>query len=416
MGNNSKIRKVTLPASKSILSRALILSFIAGHFTTDTFKTIEGDCEDVINLQNVLSSLQQHLADSHSEICRVRIEEGAAPMRFFTALAASIPGTNVEISVGPTLSRRPIDELLNPLRLAGADISVSHSGGEMKLHIRGRQLKGGTVKVDSGVSSQFVSSLMMVSPLWEGETVLDLGERPPVSAAYIGLTLDMMRRYGVTPLSESNRIIISPREYSEPVITATEPDWSAAAFFYEQALLDPDTVIRFMNLRDHRDSIQGDAFCAGVYDALGVTTIYCSDGEATLTVAPGVTKAIASSSTTVNLDLSATPDLVPSLVVALAMSGIRFRFTGIGHLRHKESNRIEALTSEIRKLGIVLNAGDSDISWSGEVCEREESPEIDPHSDHRIAMAFAAVSKKDPSVKILNPEVVTKSFPSFWSM
>lgn len=399
---------VELPSSKSMALRQLVLDHICG-----LPPRVADDCDDVYNMSRAIEALQ---TVREGEKAEVYIGDGAAPLRFFTALAASSPGKTVEIVASENLSRRPVDMLVDTLVDAGGRIRKTFdSQNRMHLQIEGCELEGGDLAIDPGVSSQFVSALLMSSLLWKKGMRLSLVRNQPVSAAYIDMTINMIRRYGGVPELTDDVLAVSNEPLLPPSGVIVEPDWSAAAFFYELALLTPGREIKIHRLSPPRISMQGDAFCSGVYDALGVGTRFRPDGSAVLKADAETSRRIAESGSILNLDLGSTPDLVPSLAVALTQRGIRFSFRNVAHLRHKESNRIEALMAEFRKLGVVLSWSDDALCWHGERCEEEMNPVIDSHSDHRIAMAFGILSAAGRPLSVKNPEVVGKSYPDFWT-
>lgn len=403
---------VELPASKSMEVRRLILDQVA-----DAEPVVAGDCDDTRYLRRAIDALRANVArqEGDEEVACIYIGDGAAPFRCFTALAASTAGAEVMVKASANLSRRPMAPLLEALRQAGASIAESRDEeGCLTLRISGRRLRGGRIALDPGMSSQFVSALLMASSLWEEGLQLDLGRTLPVSSAYIDMTVGMLRRYGGEVREEEGVMSVVPGTLLSPRRDIVEPDWSAAAFFYELALLNPGTPMKIARLVPPSRSLQGDAICSGIYDALGVHTEFRADGSAIITADAAARLAVARSGSPVTLDLGATPDLVPSLAVALTQSGITFRFRGVPHLRHKECDRMEALCEEFRKMGIVLKGDGDMLEWDGTVCDEEMRPVIDPHSDHRIAMAFGVLTAAGRPIAVRQPDVVGKSFPRFW--
>lgn len=439
---------VTLPISKSIALRSLMLATVKRLREGDPSPLPplpENACADIRDLYEALMEILRvcRLSASRQDTSRegsycsssspgdaycsvpahtvIHMGDGAAPFRFLTALAASVPGIDVEIYTSTSLARRPLSPLVDALRSIGADIRYLNREGYPPLHISGRRLDGGVVTVDGGVSSQFASALLLASPLWRVAADIRLagGEEQCVSHPYLEMTRKMIH------MSD----------------TDMEPDWSAASYFYALALMRPGVDIRIQKLTPPAISLQGDAMCEQIFALLGVETLKCdpSHGGATLR---GNERQIAlmRSMGMFDTDLSDVPDLVPALAVGCCMAGIHFRFRGVDHLRHKESDRLAALHAEMEKIGFALRIETPDpyadsytdlredgthtdhtpsslstaLVWDGAILPRGESESIDTYRDHRIAMAFAMAASRLPYLSIEDPMVVNKSFPSFW--
>ena len=344
------------------------------------------DCADS---RHYLDALRLLLA-SDGEL-RVNLGDGAAPLRFFVALAASLPGKRVEADGSDQLRRRPISPLVETLRKAGAQIKYLEKEGEIPLRICGRKLTGRGIDVDTSHTSQYLSALMLSAPLWEERP--DFGSvSSAVSSSYVAMTRRML-------------------EEKTPEI---ERDWSAASFFYEIIALarvagcNLPRKLSLVPLIPPGRSLQGDSACCEIFGELGVKTVFKDDATEISYEEGEPGRRI------VELDLASTPDLIPPVVVAMVMRGIPFRITGSSHLRYKESDRGEVLKRELRKLGYELTVREDSLAYAGDLpanCERDIR--IDPHGDHRIAMAFAPVELLGLG-EIMDKEVVSKSFPGFW--
>lgn len=384
------VKEVVLPGSKSIAARALIAREVAG---SDTELLNLPDCDDTRELDAALCRLRTLRREGDremktpSEPMRINLGTGATTLRFFTALAAALPGVECVADCSDGLRRRPLKGLTEALRRLGADITFLEESGHAPMLIRGQRLKGGAVEVSTGQSSQFLSALWLVSPLMERPLMPIAEEAKTVSAPYI----EMTRR--ITEIFYGD----APRRF------AIEADWSAAAFFYEWIMLQPcGTRLRFPGLLPPGESLQGDSECAAVYSRLGVRS--CSYGGGIEIVREG------NLADRLELDLNTTPDMVPSLAAGCCAAGVPFRFNGVAHLRHKESDRLAALVAELDKAGFLLREGEDSLYWFGERCA-VSSDSFDSHSDHRIAMALAAAF---PGRKIRGAACVAKSFPGFF--
>ncbi|MDE6273196.1 MAG: 3-phosphoshikimate 1-carboxyvinyltransferase [Muribaculaceae bacterium] len=366
------------------------------------------DAEDVAGMSRAIGH-----ADSH----RVNIGEGGAPFRFFTALAASIPGLDLTLTTRRPLIRRPHAILFNTLREAGADIRSIRRPDRPPLHIIGRLLDPPPLRIDPGVSSQFISALMMAAPLWKSGLDLTFEGANPVSLPYLRMTGEVMKRFGCEVMMDDDRIRVAPGKCIAPAEYKIPTDWSAASYFYELALLLPGKRIPLQHLTPPAESLQGDAECAGIFRHLGVMTLYDSiDDHYYLYLPTSASESLKNREATYVIDLNGTPDLAPALAVGFCLAGIRFRFENVAHLRHKETDRMAALETELRKLGYVIRTGTDSMDWDGATCRPEEHPVISTYSDHRMAMAFAPAAVRYPGLTIEHPEVTVKSFPCYWEM
>ena len=398
--------EVTLPASKSISNRALALSVLSGGGARQL--TNVSDCDDTTAMLNALS-------------WPPTIDVGAAgtSMRFLTALLSIGEGTHV-ITGSERMRHRPIGVLVDALRKLGASIEYVGEEGFPPLRIEGRRLHGGSVSLPGNVSSQYISALLMIAPqLVEGLTLQLTGE--VISRPYIQMTMEMMCSFGakVEWLDDATIHVESGGYVPTPYLI--EADWSAASYWYEMVLLSENEqeTATLVGLFDQ--SLQGDSAVADLFGQLSVRSIYLSSGTQqpkTTLIRRGELPA------RLDADFTCTPDLAQTLVVTCALKGIPFRFSGLQSLRIKETDRIAALQTELRKLGVQVEVeGDSVMSWAGPVQQPEgEVPYLQPapdtlietYEDHRMAMAFAPAALVLGSIDINHPEVVSKSYPRFW--
>ena len=420
---------VTLPTSKSMAARALIIGALAGK-GPDEIKNLP-DCTDTRELSAAINSL---LAVSSRPGERIEMENpspltlhlnlglGGTSLRFFTALAASLPAVETEIDCAAPLKKRPLAPLCEALNRAGADIRYMETPGYPPLFVKGDHVPGGNREISAEISSQFVSAMIMTAPFWRDGLNLTLTGEKAVSFPYIDMTVGMMKRAGadVTVDRNEKKISVAPIPYNPESISRLSPeaDWSAASYFYELALILPDRAVRISSLTPPAESLQGDSGCEAIFSKLGVETEYLPEGGAILRCDRAKRDAIAEASKKepVRLDMSEMPDLVPALAVALCMAGIRFEIYGIGHLRHKESDRISAIQLEMEKIGFGLRSTSDTLSWSGDRVPTGENETIETYHDHRIAMAFAPAAALLPYLSIRDPKVTEKSFPEYFGV
>jgi 3-phosphoshikimate 1-carboxyvinyltransferase len=227
-----------------------------------------------------------------------------------------------------------------------------------------------------------------------------------VSRPYLQMTLSLMKMYGVDYSWESNVISIKPNKY-QPIDFVVENDWSAASYWYSVVALAENMSIELKYLLP--DSLQGDSKLVQLYKPLGVETEYVDGGV----VLSKNNKAILP--TIYNITLKEQPDLAQTLVVSCLLMNVPFKFSGLGNLKIKETDRISALINECKKLGFVLKEVEYGVlCWEGEKCNVADEIVIKTYEDHRMAMAFAPAVIKFGTITISEPDVVTKSYPSFW--
>ena len=381
--------QVSLPLSKSISNRALVLNAL-----TDGALPLKkvAKCDDTDVMVAALSS---------DEAC-VNIGAAGTAMRFLTAYYSSQPGREIVIDGTERMRHRPIAVLVDALRACGATIEYVGEECYPPLRISGKKLHGGDITLSASVSSQYISALLMIAPTMEQGLRLTL-EGDIISRPYIMMTLSMMRRWGVESEFVGNTITIAPQKYI-PIDFEVEADWSAASYWYEIAALSSgDVSLQGLNSR----SVQGDSEILKYFEGLGINTHF-NDEMVELEPSPDLVPRL-------NIDLSDQPDLAQTIVVTSCMLGIPFHITGLSTLKIKETDRLEALRTEMLKLGMVLTIEhDSELIWDGTRRPIYEFPVIDTYEDHRMAMAFAPVSIFIPGIVINNIEVVSKSYPDYW--
>lgn len=389
---------ITLPASKSISNRALIIYALSGG---NTLPQNLSDCDDT----NVIIEAIRYMPDV------IDIKAAGTAMRFMTAYLSVMRGTHV-ITGTDRMKHRPIGVLVDALRMLGADIEYVGEEGFPPLRISGRQLTGGMLEIAGNVSSQYISALLMIGPVLKDGLELRL-TGDIISRPYIDLTLWVMREFGADAEWTSGDVIsVKPRPYQRRDYFI-ENDWSSASYWYEIVALakDRDATVRLTGLMD--GSKQGDSVVKYIFSLLGVKTVFESKTTGRLQ-----TVTLKKSNRCVprlEYDFVNSPDLAQTIVATCCALGVPFHFRGLSTLKIKETDRIEALKKEMLKIGCVLkDANNSELMWDG---TRQplaaEPPVIETYEDHRMALSLAPVSLRQPIV-INNPNVVSKSYPHFW--
>lgn len=396
---------INLPASKSISNRVLVVSALCDEDGAGEIGNL-ATCDDTKVVNNAFADGLPY---------EINIGAAGTAMRFMTAFLAQRDGEEHIITGTDRMKHRPIKVLVDALRSIGASIQYVGEEGYPPLKIQGKKLKGGHLDVPGNISSQYISALLMIAPkLQEGlklHLVGDIYSRP-----YIDLTLSIMQEFGAKAYWHDNDdIIIEPTGYKKRSYIV-ENDWSAASYWYEMsALLSANN--EFMNDDDEvtiegllYSSRQGDSSIRYLFNLLGVKSVF-KDKEniSDVTLKTAITRVAKLEYDFVNI-----PDMAQTVVVTCCALGIPFHFTGLASLKIKETDRIEALKAELRKVGYVVeDRNDSELVWNGETCEPSFAP-IDTYEDHRMAMAFAPLAIKFGKIEINNPEVVSKSYPNFW--
>lgn len=326
-------------------------------------------------------------------------------MRFLTAYLSTQPG-EYTLTGSQRMKQRPVGPLVDALKQLGGVIEYLETRGCPPLRIAGGKMTGGSIKIEAGISSQFISALMMIGPVLESGLTIEL-KGHVVSATYIEMTLSLMNKCGAGASFDGRRITIPQGAYTLDSFTV-ESDWSGSSYWYQMAALLPGSEITLPNLSEK--SLQGDAALIPIFEPLGVLTTFNEDGivlRSKKRELPGK----------FTYDFTGCPDLVQTLAVTLCAMGLPFRFTGTTTLRVKETDRIAALQTELKRMGFVLTADQRGewLAWDGSRCALEPDPVIATYHDHRMAMAFAPLAIGLGKISIEDPGVVSKSYPGYWS-
>ncbi len=392
---------IVLPASKSISNRALLIRELFGEwFEIENLST----AQDTVILNNILTFLRNNKT---SGLIKINVDNAGTAMRFLTAYLAIKKGEYL-LDGSERMRERPVGHLVLALRQLGASISFLEKENFPPLLIKGKNLKGGIVKINAGISSQFITALMLIAPLLPGGMKIRL-EGKPSSAPYISMTAKMMNYFGIDVLIKKNEILINESKYQKKNISV-EPDWSSASYWYEMAAFAEEVDLTIKGLKPK--SLQGDVVVSRIFRDLGVETVFDNYG-AKLAKGIKVKKSFV-------YDFSDCPDLAQTIMATHAGLGISAKLTGLKSLRIKETDRISAMLTELRKMKINVKS-DSDIM---ELSHRDISKyhrtsdgkiiSINTRNDHRMALSFAPLAMVFGEIIIENPDVVNKSYPGFW--
>ena len=425
---------INIPASKSIVNRALIIEKLSGKSLINK-KDIS--CDDTKVLSQVLS-----LSDCRSSICHcgldpqsleyINIKNSGTAMRFMAAYLTQKVGNWLLIG-SESMQSRPIDTLVNALRTLGAEIKYYGKNGFLPVKICTKtplNPQNAELTIENSDSSQTISALMLIAPNFTNGLKINI--KNCASFPYILLTKKIMEDYGAEVQINDNQIFVlsschcglDPQSLKNSFAGANlkfvpkntthrlkigasviEADWDSAAFWYAfLATNEKHKKITLTNL--FSDSYQPDSIVKDIFEKFGIKTVF--NNSVTL---QKETKIVLPKQFDFNFEYY--PDLVPIMAVTCCFLDVKFNFSGVQHLRIKESNRLDALQNELKKCGFLLTQTENSLQWLGEKCEPQKSPKIETYNDHRIAMAFAILKQKI-NLKILNPKVVSKSYKNFW--
>ena len=390
---------IKLPASKSISNRVLVIYALSGS------KILPDNLSDCDDTEVIMAALQHNPYE-------IDIKAAGTAMRFMTAFLSVKDGEEHVLTGTERMKHRPIGILVDALRRLGADISYIGEEGFPPLRIRGHSLEGGLLEIPGNISSQFISALLLIGPVMRNGLTLRL-TGDVISRPYIDLTLWTMREFGAdAEWSDFETIVVKPVPYGQRPYYI-ENDWSGASYWYEMMALSrhKDDEIRLEGLMD--GSKQGDSSVRYIFSLLGVkSTFETTQGGVPTTVSLRHTGRCVPR---LEYDFINAPDLTQTFVVCCALLGVHFHFHGLSTLKIKETDRIEALKTEMRKLGYVIHdVNGCELIWDGERCEPSYEAGIDTYEDHRMALAFTPAAFRTGGLRINNPQVVTKSYPRFW--
>lgn len=382
--------EIFIGGSKSESNRLLILNELFDNRLQ--IKNLS-DSEDTVLLQKALTETGDTIDVHHA---------GTA-MRFLTAFFAIQENRNTVLTGSERMKQRPIRVLVEALRSMGAEIAYLEKQGFPPLLIKGRKPKKDFVELDGGVSSQFISALMLIAPKLEnGLTIRLRGET--TSLPYLKMTIKWLKKIGIRIEESQDQIKIHPEKEIQPQTLVVESDWSSASYFYSLAALSKDSEIKLNTY--FTDSFQGDASLVQIFrDHFGIET-HLNNNRLILSTINNFC------AHDFEMNLNDTPDLAQTIAVTAAGLKIKCKLTGLGTLNIKETNRLTALKTELRKVGALAEITPYSLEITG-FTEINELPFIKTYEDHRMAMSFAPLCML-MDLEVENPQVVEKSYPNFW--
>ena len=387
--NTNILKAIFISGSKSESNRMLILQKLFREITIHNLS----DSDDTHHLQAALSSQDAEINVGHA---------GTA-MRFLTAFFAIQQKRTTILSGSERMHQRPIKVLVEALRALGAEISYLGNEGFPPLKITGKQLTKDQVKINGNISSQYISALLLIAAsLPNGLRVELVGEI--TSIPYINMTLSLLNQIGITTSFEGQIIQVNPFEEANKHTIEVESDWSSASYFYSIAALSSvSSEIRLSSYK--KESLQGDAILAEIYKSFGVETVYETNSIV-------LRKTKEHNKEHLTIDLNKAPDIAQTIAVTCYGLGVSCELLGLHTLKIKETDRLEALHSELTKLGANISVTPTSL-YLNSSSEIVADVSVETYNDHRMAMAFAPLGMKIP-LEILDADVVTKSYRNFW--
>ena len=398
---------VPVPGSKSVANRALVCAMLSKDASRITGLPSGDDARVVLDVikdsGRSITNLGNEVIIGETSTLKfpgiVDAVLAGTSSRFLTAVAALFDTTSI-IDGEEVLRSRPMADLHTALESLGAEVLHLGEVGHLPVSVSRGALTGGDIRIAGNVSSQFISALMLIGPMLDEGLVIHV-DGPLVSRSYVEMTAHVMKSFGASVTIDDSSITVSSGAYRGRVY-AIEPDYSSAAFpLVAISVREGSVVIPGLAT----SSLQGDAEILPILKTMGLTCVISGDDVS-------VSRSRSQTVLPLVMDMSDCSDLVPAVAVACCMAIGESVLSGIGFIRNKESDRLGDLANELNRAGanVVVEADGLRISgpcsWNSVV--------FDTHHDHRMAMALSLLSLCAVGVQVSNPEVVTKSWPSFF--
>ena len=390
----SQKSKIKITGSKSETNRLLLLQALYPNLILEN--TSNSDDSEVMSraLNSQLTILNSQLIDVH---------HAGTAMRFLTAYFSIQEGKEFVITGSSRMKERPIKILVDALNRLGATIEYEENEGFPPLRIKGKKFTQNKVSLPANVSSQYISALLLIAPKLENGLEITL-EGSITSVPYIKMTLALLNEIGVKSSFVGNKITVCHAELVSASQFTIESDWSSASYWYAIiALSEIGTQVTLSSYKEN--SLQGDSALAEIYKDFGVETIF-KDNSIT------IHKLNDCQLPSVNYQLNNCPDIAQTIAVTCFGLGIACHLTGLHTLKIKETDRLEALKTELSKLGAIIVVSENSLTLN-QSNRFLSDIKISTYQDHRMAMAFAPLALKVPLI-IEDAEVVSKSYPTFW--
>ncbi len=391
--------KISISGSKSLTNRYLVLKEV---FECNLELINTSNSEDSELLKEAFSIIKNNTG------AIINVNHAGTVMRFLTAYLSTKEGVWI-LNGSARMQERPIAPLVETLKQLGAEIFSLGEEGYPPLKIVGKNLHGGQVEIDSSISSQFISALLLAAPLFKNGLEL-FWKTPSVSKPYIAMTIELLKQFGVETEYQAMSAKVKPIITLKPKIAQVfvESDWSSASYWYNFLLISKNKTFRLSTFVNH--SVQADCKVAELYTPLGIKTTFFENYILLERVDCNLPKKL-------EIDFSDCPDIAQTIAVASILLKIPAFFTGLQTLKIKETDRIAALQKELQKLKAPSIATKSTLEIYPTLNMMELQSlncVISTYNDHRMAMAFAPLLLLSKGITIENKSVVSKSYPNFW--
>jgi 3-phosphoshikimate 1-carboxyvinyltransferase len=386
---------IFLTYSKSISNRVLIIKALS---------------KNKFNIYNLSNSEDTKILDNFlkNQDKIIDVDNAGTVARFLTSYLSIQDGKEFILKGSKRMSERPIKELVDVLKSLGAEIKYLKKEGFLPLNIKGKNLKGGSIQILGNISSQFISSLILIAPILENGLKIKINSKI-VSETYINMTLEIIKYFGIKYKFENNIIEINKQDYISKDFYV-EGDWSSASYFFSIASFSNNCNLEINNLS--LNNLQGDSIILKISEEFGLKNEYKNN----------ILKISKDKDYIKNdnfyFDFKNYPDIAQTVAVMCLNKKGYSKLTGLKTLKIKETDRIKAICNELSKLGIkIIYDNDKIEIFSGNInnINKEQTIEFETYNDHRMAMSLVPLSLLLNSIVIKNPDVVGKSYPNFWN-
>ena len=383
-----KHANIIVPGSKSESNRLIILSSL---FENIYFENISNS-DDTNYLLNAINTKSKVINVGHA----------GTSIRFLTSYIALTTQVDIQLIGSKRMHNRPIKILVDSLRQIGASIEYLDKEGYPPILIRPAKLYAKKLQIDKSKSSQYISSLLLIAPKIEGGLEIELVGRE-TSTPYIDMTISLLKKIGVRIISRRNYFRVYESQNINNIKVHIDSDWSSASYFYSIVAMSEigySLVLSKFNIK----SLQGDSAVTEIYKQFGVKTIHIGEKIKLEKIKSDISE--------FSMDMSSNPDLAQTICVTCLGLGVKCYLTGLHTLKIKETDRLLALSNELCKFGLKVKITSDSISFTNKATLMPDIM-VDTYDDHRMAMSFACLAMKT-NIIICNPQVVTKSYNSFW--
>ncbi len=397
--NRNLVGEIKLPSSKSESNRALMIKALC-----DENITIHNlsQAEDTQLLNRCLRYIEPCSASGIPVI--IDAKNAGTVFRFLTAYLAIIPGKWL-LTGSERMQQRPINQLVESLKTLGVEIKYTGKQGYPPLLISGRNMKGGIVNLDASVSSQFITALLLISPLMPDGLEINL-KGTIISRPYVAMTISIMKHFGIIVDHTERQFKVGQQSFTHDDFDV-DSDWSAASYWYEIIALSDKAEIFISGLK--KESLQGDRVLPEIFNLLGVSTEFTSTGA--------ILKKVKLETNYLEYDFIDCPDLAQAVISTCVGLDIEGSFRGLQSLLIKETDRVAKLNDELSVFGFSFSESEKNnwiLKRTGSAMTELNKHTFKTYDDHRMAMALAPLALKTNTLILEDPDVVIKSYPGFW--